>query len=273
MSRFQDWKGELLLGASFFIGLALIFISRWFSIQWDGGFIGQVGDALVIAPIIARGIELVMTRRIAQDVFKAAFGYSMPDHFKSEISRIADQRLICTMHRMHLHVELLDGDLVRVTTRIHREITNIGPHNVEWRGMNHIDEWGFSEPSKITACKIVCGGETIEVPSDQMQILTDSTIKAESPPLTLKRNETATTIVENTEIRRNNDHLMYGFLTPTENPIIHLDLPPTLEGYADAGIPGGKGGESKAIPHQYEFIGVYFPPAHMRVRWWPKVAN
>jgi hypothetical protein len=64
--------------------------------------------------------------------------------------------------------------------------------------------------------------------------------------------------------------MIYGFKAPTENPVIHLTLPESLDGRAEAGIVGAEGGVSQIIPHQYEFTGIYFPPAHMRVRWWPK---
>src|SRR5437016_4477769 len=85
----------------------------------------------------------IPARRIAQDVFRAAFGYSMPDHFKEEIKRIADQKLICIRHRMYVRIQPLDHDTVRVTTCVERTIKNIGPGSEYLPGIVHMDDWGF----------------------------------------------------------------------------------------------------------------------------------
>jgi hypothetical protein len=136
--------------------------------------------------------------------------------------------------------------------------------------MVHIDEWGFPEQSNILRCEVSRDQEMIRCSPDDINKLSDSSIRAETKAIKLKRNSTATTVSVSTAIRRINDDLMWGFLTPTENPVIQLSLPENLDGKADAGIPGSEEGKSTVVPYQYEFTGVYFPPAHMRVRWWPK---
>jgi hypothetical protein len=108
-----------------------------------------IGTALFIAPIIAVGIERWMTKRIARDVFRASLGYSMPPHFKNEILRIADQKLICTRHVMWVNMEMIENDNVRVGVIFQRTIKNIGPGDQEFPGVIHIDDWGFAEQSKI----------------------------------------------------------------------------------------------------------------------------
>jgi hypothetical protein len=271
MTTLKEWRGELILGSSFLAGIVLVALSRVFVWEWDKGFALEIGHALIIAPIVARGIELWMTRRIAQDVFRASFGYSMPDHFKEEIKRIADQKLICIRHRMYVHVELLDQDTVRATTRLHREIKNIGPHAEPLPALIHMDDWGFPEKSKIIRGKFSCAGDETEISPNDVRRGSDLTIKGDAPrTIYMPKGETAVTISEFSEIKRINDHLLFVFKAPTENPLIHLTLPDILDGRAEAGIPEGGGGDSSTIPGQYEFIGVYFPPSQMRIRWWPK---
>jgi hypothetical protein len=272
MKKFlEEWKGALLLGGSFLAGAILVALSRTLGWEWDKGFFLELGQALIIAPIIARGIELWMTRRIAQDVFRAAFGYSMPDHFKEEIKRIADQKLICIRHRMYVRIQPLDHDTVRVTTCVERTIKNIGPGSEYLPGIVHMDDWGFPEPSKVIRGSFSCAGERAEIGASDIKHQLDSTVKANIPqPIHIPKGESASTIVEFSEIRRTNDSSIFVFKTPTENPVIHLTLPDGLDGIVEAGIPGSADSKSVAIPGQYEFVGVYFPPAQMRVRWWPQ---
>jgi hypothetical protein len=148
-------SGVQFLIISFVFGIILIAIPLCLRWEWDHGIIVAIGTALFIAPIVAFGIELWMTQRIVQDVFRAAFGYSMPPHFKDEISRIADQKLICMRHVMWVNIERIDDDdaaasvspsvapitmPVRVNVIYRRTIKNIGPYDQEFPRTLTIDD-------------------------------------------------------------------------------------------------------------------------------------
>jgi hypothetical protein len=273
-SRLKESKGEIILATTFVLGVVFDIFGSWLRYTEPQSLVAdiilEVGTALMIASVLAFTIELWMTKRIARDVFRAAFGYSMPEHFKEEIQRIADHRLICTTHRMYVNIELVCGeDAVRVTTNTYREIRNIGPGRETYAGSISVDEWGFLEKSQIIRCTISCDGQELSISPDGIE-RGQEFVKAETSRIRIKRKSLATIVSESVEIRRKNDDIMYGFGTPTENPLVHLTLPDNLTGRAEAGIPGAEDGVSPVIPHQYEFKGVYFPPSHMRVRWWPK---
>jgi hypothetical protein len=75
-------------------------------------------------------------------------------------------------------------------------------------------------------------------------------------------------VTQTAEIRSRNDHITVAFLVPTRAPEIRITGKPD---YLDAEAEFGHGKLKKShIPDRYEMDGVYFPAAHMRVRWWPK---
>jgi hypothetical protein len=268
----RNYPGELLLLALFIAGLILIISPLYWRWELDHGVSLALGTALLTSCIVTVTVELWMSRRIARNVFKAAFGYPMPDHFQREILRIADQRLISRRHIVYMKITpLCGGEMVSVDITTHREITNIGPRSESITPQLHLDEWGFPTRSRITKVEIQRNGAISSAGYEEMKRLEDSTVLVQMPPIDINPEETVTAITQGTEIRRINDHIMMGFLTPAENPIIHLEYPQDkLIVVPDPGIVKGKGVKKTAVPNQYEFVGVYFPPAHMRVRWWPK---
>jgi hypothetical protein len=79
------------------------------------------------------------------------------------------------------------------------------------------------------------------------------------------------TIIEYEVVRRTNDFIYEQFSAPTRNPEIRIiEKPEKFDVTADFG-----GGTPKrtSIPGRFELDGVYFAPAPMKVRWWPKAAT
>jgi hypothetical protein len=171
---------------------------------------------------------------------------------------------------MEVTIENVENDCVRIKLTVERHLQNIGAIPRLQRGMITVTDWGFEEPASITKCEI----SNIEgtrrksyrhvVPRKQ-----DISIKAETPRMILRSQDTVIVIYEYSSILRRNDHFIEWFLTPTRNPEIRIIGKPE-----DLDVTAGFGTDAKLkythIPHRYELDSVYFPPAVMSVRWFPK---
>jgi hypothetical protein len=270
----RQHTGEIILACSFLLGITLIAIPIWFGWMRDRGITAALGTALLIAPIVAVGIEQWMTKRIARDVFRAAFSYHFPNDFKDEIDRIVSQSVICTRHIMDVKIRNIPNtDSVSVTVTVERDLKNIGAKDVNQPVFMWLDEWGFSgTPSKIIKCMALdMFGKIIHAfdPS-QNEFLPNLSFKASTPHVVLSRNQKISVIIEFNVTRRNNDFIYEQFNAPTRNPEIHIiEQPSDLQVVADFG--GGKL-KPQLTPDRYVLDGVYFPPAPMKVRWFPKTA-
>lgn len=273
MRRLRKHLGIIILISSGVLGIILIAVPLWLRWEQDHGITVAIGTALLIAPIVAVGIELWMTKRIAQDVFRAAFGYHFPDDFKAEIDRIASHSVICTRHTMDVKLQPLDDDYLRVIVTIAREYENISATEQSHNSFVWIDEWGApGEASKIIRCDLYDEHGTVieSFNPNEIEKLPNLSMKVGTSNLSLKRNGKCSTMTEYSVVRRRNDFIYEQFSAPTRNPEIRiLEKPDDIEVTADFG-----GGRLKPmlIPYRYELDGVYFAPAPMKVRWWPKAA-
>jgi hypothetical protein len=274
MKILQNHLGAFVLTVSGLLGMALIAAPLWWHWERDHGIVVAIGTALLIAPIVAVGIEQWMTKRIARDVFRAAFGYHFPEDFKTEIARIASHSVICTRHIMDVRLRALDTESVLVIVTVERHFQNISANEESHAALVWIDEWGFPEKkSKIIRCDIFDGNGTLSkgFDEDEIEYLPNLSLRFITPKVALKRNGTCSSIIEYIIVRRRNDFIYEQFSSPTRNPEIRIiEKPDDIEVTADFG-----GGKLKPahLPYRYELDGVYFAPAPMKVRWWPKTAS
>jgi hypothetical protein len=236
------------------------------------GVWAELGKALIVAGVLGVTIEPWLRKAFARDVFRAAFGYNMPEDFKDKVAEIASRRIICTKHILDVRIQELPNDQVRVLTTIERTFENIGNFPVLHKNTFDIDEWGFSEQTQILRCEIrsKIWSRTKIFKPENIIYRHNLSLGAHTPAMVLFPGHTVTNYSESIEIKRNNDHIFIVFQTPTRNPEIRIiEKPDTLGAEADFG-----GGKPKATqtPDRWELDGVYFPPAPMRVRWWPKKA-
>jgi hypothetical protein len=259
--------------AALVCGITYLVVSYIYEIHFLRDLLTGLSNAAVILGFLGLTLEPVMRRAFARDVFLAAFGYHLPEDFKAEIARIASHRVICVKHIMDVKIQEIDSECVRVTTLIERRFENISVTPILWRGTAHVDEWGFSEPTRILRCEIFDerSGRRKQFNPNNVELEGNRTLKARSPQMICYAGKPLTVLTETSEIRRKNDHTYIVFMTPTRRPEIRIiEKPIGLE--ADADFGNGKKAIT-LIPYRYELEGVYFPPSPMRVRWWPKVAN
>jgi hypothetical protein len=272
MKKLKEHRGVAILICSFVLGIILIVVPLWQQWEKDHGITLAFGTALFIAPIIAIGIEQWMIRRIAQDVFRAAFGYHFPDDFKAEIDRIASHGVICTRHLMEIKLQTFDDNHVRVIVIAAREFENISANEQDMASLIWIDEWGIpGEKSRIIRCELYDADGTLVDEFDQEKIerLPNLSMIARTSNLSLKRGGKCSTLIEYSVLRRRNDFIYEQFTAPTRNPEIRIiEVPDDIEASAEFGVSGPV--KPKLIPYRYELGAVYFSPAPMKVRWYPK---
>jgi hypothetical protein len=248
------------------VGLLGIVAHEILEIAWDKNIIPEIRKAILVAGILGFSIEPWLRRSMAKDVFRAAFGYHMPAEFRDELYRIASHRVICIRHVMEVKIVESENDMLRVTITIEREFQNIGNRPILQRASVHRDEWDFDEPTVISRCEIR-RGKRKKVGKQIPQ--SDSTILFKSPPMVIFPYQTATAFMEYTESRHKNDDISEVFSRPTKDPEIRIvSYPLQLHARADFGSEHPM--RDTHFPDRYQMDGVYFPPAHMRVRWWPK---
>jgi hypothetical protein len=138
--------------------------------------------------------------------------------------------------------------------------------------MVFVDDWGIpGHKSGIEECKIING-------SGDIKSFTNVTypniygMGAETERILVPPNDTATLISKQFEIRSRNDQAVGVYLSPTKDPIMRITVPADLEYDFEFGRPPGQGERIERSPHthRHQLKGMYYPPAQMKIRWWPK---
>jgi hypothetical protein len=97
-------------------------------------------------------------------------------------------------------------------------------------------------------------------------------MKAETENILVPPNGIAILISKQWEIKYKNDDAVGAYLSPTKDPMVRITIPDDLEYDFEFGRPPGPGETIDRSPHthRYQLKGMYYPPAQMKLRWWPK---
>jgi hypothetical protein len=247
-------------------GLAGILGPAIWSFPLDSA-VRDIGIALLAAAILAFTIDRWLKGDIAKDVFFATLGYILPDEFRQEIGRIIGFKLLCERHYMHVKITKIDDEHVRVTVTTERTLKNISSDPQPIRAFSHIDEWGFAQRSRIEICRLELPDGTVIQP--ELPKKYDWTIEQSTPFRTIQPGQSAKseTKFSVSEVRRVNDQMIASYTAPTKNPEMQLDVPEEII------CQGGFGSEEpvdRLAMNRQVLRGMYFPPAHMRLRWYPR---
>jgi hypothetical protein len=207
-------------------GIAYLLLAQIYEWRWCRELFTEFSNAGIIFGALALTLEPFMRRAFARDVFRAAFGYHLPDDFKDEIARIAGHRVICTRHIMDVRIKEMDcdRDSVSVLVTVERHFTNISAYPVLHRASTWVDEWGFSKPTKINQCEIFdeTGTRSKKFNARRIEYKPNLSFEAESPRMILWPNKMVRTIIEYEVVRRTNDFIYEQFSAPTRNPEIRI---------------------------------------------------
>jgi hypothetical protein len=142
----------------------------------------------------------------------------------------------------------------------------------ELQAMIHIDEWGVAgQSSSIEECYIISptGEKTC---FDAPRFPNAYSVIADTKKIPIPPNGVATLVTRASDVRSKNDHALGVFMSPTKNPTVRGTIPDTLAYEFDFGRTLGPG-ETIVVSqhtHRHQLMGMYFPQAHMKIRWWPK---
>ncbi len=227
------------------------------------------GVASFTAAILAFTIDRWLKSDLSDVTVRETISGIFRPEFRDEVLRITGYPIIADIHNMVANIEPLSDNIVRVTVSVERDFVNHSAKAVPFHGSCHIDEWGFvTEPSKIVTCELhLPNGEVVR--SERTYVHDNCTIKADTKEISIPPGGRVKTIVKQSELRRLNDHFIIGFTYPTRNPQFDIIIPDELGHEFDFGSQTGTV-EQLRIAKRYTLKGTYFPPAHMRIRWWPK---
>jgi hypothetical protein len=190
-------------------GIVYLVLASIYDIHWQRELFTEFSNASIIFGALGLTLEPWMRKAIARDVFRAAFGYHMPDDFRTEIGRIASHTIICTKHLMEVTIKNVDTDYVKITLTVERHLQNIGIVPRLQRGMITVTDWGFQKSANITRCEISDMKGTRRKSFRHVEHRKeDMSIKAETPRMLLRSQETAIVIYDYESILRRNDHFI-----------------------------------------------------------------
>jgi len=229
-----------------------------------------IGAALFTAFVLGFTIDAWMKREIRRDVFFATLGYILPDEFREQIRRVVEHKFIADDHFMHVEIQTIDAERVRVTTSIESVVTNITANPESQRAVVHMDEWGFpGEPSTVEECTMSLPDGTVIEGTDRKEA--NCRLLVSSETRSIEPRGTAKLLRKFSEVRRINDMAIFEFLTPIRNPRIQLKVPDDI--VCDCGFGSKDPVESSHFVRMHTLKGMYFPGAFMRLRWYPKAPN
>jgi hypothetical protein len=265
--KFPKW---LALSGFLVVGLALIIVPHF--IEWwrDYGIASEIGIAFVVASILGFTIDRWLKAELRTDVFLASVGHLLPGEFRSEVSRIIGYSLICERHFLLVKIESVEDGFVRVMSHVERTIKNRSAYPQRIRNVTHIDEWGYQRAAaEIVECDLEIGGVLTHADEPKKDA---HSVYRHTPEKTLKPNQVANLSSKYLEYKPVNDDIHYGFMAPTINPEIEVQISDDLDCIFTFGTASEN--DLNVVANKYvlkkQLIGTYFPHQSMRVRWWPK---
>lgn len=266
--RLPHWAILVILAA---FGVLALVIPSNIGFASDHGVVEAIGTAILVAAILGFTIDRWMKSEIASDVFRSTLGYILPPEFQGEISKIVSFKFVCDEHEMWYDIKKLTADTVSCRVRCERTLRNITNVSQKQNASVNIDDWGFDDKSAIHRCEILDRDSKLLENMQGVQARPDFTLYAETREVSVEPGSTITVVTDFVEIRRINDQIVTVFLTPSKNPRVHLDCP-EFQFVLDFGVLEQKTGIS-TVSTTHTLHGIYFPPAPIRLRWWPAVST
>ncbi|HXC27609.1 MAG TPA: hypothetical protein VNV38_06610 [Stellaceae bacterium] len=233
----------------------------------DHGVVEAIGTAFLVAAILGFTIDRWMKAEIASDVFRSTLGYILPPEFQGEIAKIVSFKFIGDEHEMWYDIEQITSDTISCRVRCERTLRNITNVSQKQNASIHIDDWGFDNKSAIHRCEIHDSDGRLLENMIGVEARSDSTLYAETREVSVEPGSTIRVVTDFVEIRRVNDQIVTVFLAPSKNPRVHLNCK-NFQFVLDFGVLEQKTGMS-AVSTTHTLHGIYFPPAPIRLRWWP----
>lgn len=266
----------LILAALILCGGSLIFVAHFFEMGWWAEVVADFGIAFLISGALGITVEQFTKRKfvreLAENVFRATIGYTLPPSLQEEMRWISSQKLICEDHQQRVTINRIDGETVRFTCDIVRCLRNVTNTDVEDEIGLGTDEWFGPEPSKILKFGYqIEEGQRVELEGDQFAKTKlekgRPTLSVQPQRVKLPRGEKLTYWATFTEIKSiNSDHNSH-FSYATENPRVWIEASEGID-FVAAFPRETVANKDKFSRGHYVFRGLVLPGQEIRIRWW-----
>ena len=236
--------------------------------------LGHVGTALVIAGSLALSVDLWLKREIAEDAFKAAIGYLLPEELRDEMKRIYAHTIICIDHRQRVRLIPLSNDHVRFVNETTRIFQNRGAATEIMSISLAIDEWFVGdERSKILELKYEHKNEIVEFKENENKIQKiNGRLEVVLRSADLKPGEKLTIVSRTEEIKERNDESFNQYDYTTKSPEVTVRLEPNTG--LDYEVAFGHSKEPHvSVRGTSRLAGTLLPTQYIRIRWWDVETN
>lgn len=176
--------------------------------------VAEFGIALIAASVLGMTIDGWLKRQIIQDVFRAAFGYSLSRELITEIRELYVQSVVISEFDMEATLDPVpeNSAAIRITIKLRRVFSNRTSDSITHRLTCGIDEFFFEGAegrilsySYFTSDKRVSGG----FPDIGIERHENGSKIIEPEPIILAKDQSCTVNVSFCEIRRKNDDFWF----------------------------------------------------------------
>lgn len=263
------WAALSLVG---FIAVALSVLKT--GNKFIDDFLLHFLTAIAIACIIGATIDLYLKRKLAEDVFEAAFGYALPNDLKEEMRAIYSNKVICKKHIQHVKLEKVGEDKVRITVSLERELQNVTDNTENFSPKLGINDWflaGYT--SRILEVKYRIDGldsvavdlrKNIEKRDGGMFLRLDKTLR-------LRPRQKITVWQSYEEYMVQEAQHVVQFSHATLNPSVQIEAPPEFTVTVSASHRSPM--QASMYGGRYDLPGLLLPHQPIVVRWWRRQQN
>lgn len=227
-----------------------------------------IAVAAIIAGILGLTIDRILRKQLAEDAFRAAVGYILPDELKGEMEWIYKSHIICIEHSQECELSPIDDETCMIHVHTIRRLRNVsgavdsarvGIIVDEWfhkTGSSQIREFGYSKGEKTWPAE---GESYIQAKGE------NALIRVAEKKIPLAPGEEITIWHKTEEVKRVNDAQNWVFWHPTLNPLV------IVKSYAGIHIEvnfGHRVVAQRLGADTYRLNGTLLPSQVITIRWW-----
>lgn len=266
----ERWRITTTMLLILLIGLLLLFVCHSFlqKLPELKHVLDSVAVAIIIAGILGLTIDRIFRKQLAEDAFRAAVGYLLPDELKGELEWIYNSRIICMEHSQECELSPIDDETCMIHVHTIRRLRNVsggvdfvrvGIIVDEWfhkTGSSQIREFGYRKGEKTWPEE---GESYVQAKGE------DAVIRVAERKIPLAPDEEITIWHRIEEIKRVNDVQSWVFWHPTLNPLV------IVKSYAGIHIGvsfGHRVAAQRLGADTYRLNGTLLPSQVITIRWW-----
>jgi len=271
MEQTQDNKLTWILvvmGAGGIAGSFLVYL--WLRDHENWKFIlDAICAGAIVASILGLTVDRLLKKELLDNVFRATFGYILPEELRPSLEWLYKQTFICTNHNQTIKLDKVnDRHLLSMTVDVHRTFKNISNRTQELTVSLGVDEW-FHSPveSGVVEFGYESNGEFHNVLTEGKFEKDRFRIHLKPFQLSVKSKDCIHVWMKWREIKQINDSSAFLYHYPTAHPRVVCEVPTGTE--IDVNFHSDRAAAKK---HSNTFCleDTLVPMQAINVRWWKK---